>query len=93
MTRTRTRKPLAEFLAREGRLSYDNAANAVKLGLMSHDDWNRFLFLWSWSAIRYDGIPGMAQERYYRRHGAKHFYDRINRVRRIAGCEPYPYPD
>lgn len=48
---------------------------------------NEFMRLWSWSAPRFGGAAGRAQEAFYERHGSQALWRRYTRVQAL--CKAY----
>jgi len=50
-------------------LPYEEAERMHRVGTLSYAHWRLYLLLWTWSAPRFGGEAGMAQDRCYRRIG------------------------
>lgn len=47
-----------------------------------------YIFLWTWSTLRFTGRAGDLQDAYYDKHGIVGLMRRINRVRRLIELSP-----
>ena len=55
---------------------------------LSPADYDRWLRLWTWSAVRFSGMAGALQDRFYNAHGPNALEARRDRVRRAIGAIP-----
>ena len=53
-------------------------------GEMTAREYGRYMFAWSWSAVRFSGSAAAAQDDYSNRHGFDHYRKRMLQVDRIA---------
>lgn len=60
--------------------SYDAVHRRYLNGMVSERDWRLFNLLWTWSAPRFGGDAGRAQDRVYQRCGALALERRIARA-------------
>jgi len=70
-------------------LTPDQALTRLHSGHCTQRDYNRFMFAWGWSAVRFSSLGNWAarQDRYYEKYGRNAMYARINRVRRVLGFD------
>jgi hypothetical protein len=53
-------------------------------GNMSRREFDRYIFAWRWTAPRFSGGHAMAQDAYYKMHGADHYRSRMDQVNAIC---------
>lgn len=70
-------------------LTYTQAELEYYAGIISFRDFEKYVFVWTWSAPRFAGTAGMLQELCNTIHGYDFVKRRINRVRNWAGFKPY----
>jgi hypothetical protein len=83
----RDKEQLARWLASRATLAEVESVSSVGLvGNVRFSERARdaYSFLWRWSAQRFAGTAGAAQDRFYALHGADALTRRIARVRRVA---------
>jgi hypothetical protein len=70
-------------------ITYAQAESDFRSGLMTQRDFDRFVFVWTWSAPRYSGRAGLQHDSYFNRKGVAAYHRRIARVRKAVGFAPY----
>jgi hypothetical protein len=68
--------------------SYNDVINASRFGLVENERFTErarevFIFLWTWSAHRFEGAAGKLQNDIYYYHGMQGIDRRIARIQRI----------
>ena len=71
------------FMRRYGDFTLDHATESKHCGLMGAKDFDRYIRLWTWGAVRYTGTAAHEQGRYLSRHGRAALLLRIARVSRL----------
>lgn len=68
--------------------SYNDVVNAPRIGLVENERFSErarevYIWLWTWSAHRFEGSAGRKQSDIYYRYGMAGLNRRIERVKRI----------
>ena len=64
--------------------TYQTACGHYQAGRVSRRQWQQYRAVWSWSANRFGGDAGRAQERFYQRYGSDRYWQRIDAVKRYG---------
>ena len=62
--------------------TYQTACDLYQAGRVSRRQWQEYRAVWRWSANRFGGDAGRAQERFYQRYGSERYWQRIDAVKR-----------
>ncbi len=71
--------------------TYNEVVNISPIGLVGNERFTpraveAYVFLWTWSAHRFEGQAGRLQNDHYRDHGMLGLHRRFDRVNRIIQC-------
>ena len=76
-------------LKRASQMTMEQAENSLHTGTITQRDFDRFWLAFVWCAPRYSIEYGHKQAAYCRKHGLTATHNRINRVRKALGLDPY----
>ena len=64
--------------------TFDTAFDHYQAGRVTRRQWQQYRAVWGWSANRFGGDAGRAQERFYQRYGSDRYWQRIDAVKRYG---------